>query len=523
MSRVKFIADEEAAMMIEDNSSLCVNGFVQCSIPEELFKAVENRFLETGHPRSIKLMFTASVGCGEEGGINHFAHEGLIRETYGAHYGVIRKLSPLINENKIKAYNIPQGVIIHLYRAMGGHQPGIITHVGLNTFIDPDFEGGRLNTISDEEQVKKIQIEGKDYLFYKAPKKIDYCLIRGTEADEDGNISFRNEGITLDGLTIAIATRNSGGKVIVQVAHKVKNGTIDPKAVKIPGILVDYAVVAKDKENHKQTGDTYFNEEFVSNRYSTETINQTIKYDVRKIIARRCAMMTNKNYHVLNFGVGMPELVSGVLGEEGIASNFTTTVESGIIGGIALSGPGFGMARYPQAILDAPYQFDFYDGGGIDMAFLGMGEANMNGDINVSKLGSLITGSGGFIDIAQNAKSVVFCGTFTAGGLAVAAKDGKLEIISEGKSKKFVNNLVQVTYAGNLAGKTGQKAYIVTERAVFSITGDGVTLIEIAPGVDLEKDVVGQMEFRPNISEDLKLMDERIFMEEPMGLAENFK
>lgn len=519
MSRVKFISADEAAAMIEDNSDICVNGFVQCSMPQELFKAVENRFLERGHPRNLKLMYSASVGCGEERGINHFAHEGLIRETFGAHYGVIRKLSPLINENKIKAYNIPQGVIIHLYRAMGGHQPGVITHVGLNTFIDPDLEGGKLNSISDEDHIEKIQLEGKDYLFYKTPKRMDYCLIRGTDADENGNISFRNEGITLDGLTIAIATRNAGGKVIVQVDHKVKSGTIDPKAVQIPGILVDYVVVAQDKENHLQTGDVYFDEAYISNIDIVETVKQDIKFDTRKIIARRCAMMPNKDYHVLNFGVGIPELVSGVMGEEGIAFNFTTTVESGIVGGIAQSGSAFGIAKYPEAIIDAPYQFDFYDGGGIDMAFLGMGEANINGDINVSKLGPIITGSGGFIDIAQNAKAVIFCGTFTAGGLKTEAKDGKLNIITEGRAKKFVKDLNQVTYAGKLASQRGQKAYIVTERAVFQITDKGLTLIEYAPGIDLEKDIFGQMEFKPALADDLKLMDKRIFIDEPMGLA----
>lgn len=521
MSRVKFITATEAAALIEDNSDICVNGFVQCSIPQELFKAVEDRFLETGQPRNLKLMYSASVGCGEERGINHFAHEGLIRETYGAHYGVIRKLSPLINENKIKAYNIPQGVIVHLFRAMGAHQPGIISHVGLNTFIDPDLEGGKLNSISDEDHVKKVQIDGKDYLYYKAPERMDYCLIRGTEADENGNISFKNEGITLDGLSIAIATRNAGGKVIVQVDNKVKSGTIDPKAVQIPGILVDYVVVVEDKANHLQTGVTYFDETYISNRSFVEVVKEDIKFDVRKIIARRCAMMPNKDTHVLNFGVGIPEIVSGVLGEEGIAFNFTTTVESGIIGGVAQSGPAFGIAKYPDAILDAPYQFDFYDGGGVDMAFLGMGEANHEGDINVSKLGPIITGSGGFIDIAQNSKCVVFCGTFTAGGLKAEAKDGELVILNEGRAKKFVENLGQVTFAGKLSAQSNQKAYIVTERAVFEIREEGLTLIEIAPGMDLEKDILGQMEFKPVIAEDLKVMDSRIFIDQPMGLDGN--
>jgi propionate CoA-transferase len=462
-------------------------------------------------------MYTGSVGDGEERGINHFAHEGLIRETFGAHYGTIRKLSPLILENKIKAYNIPQGVIIQLYRALGANLPGIITHVGLETFIDTKYEGGKLNKISNEDYVRKIAIDGKDYLYYKNPGKINYALLRGTEADRNGNISFKNEGLRLDSLTIAIACRNSGGKVIVQVEKLVENGDIAPKDVVLPNILVDYVVVVKDKKNHMQTGGTYYNEDFLVNK------NQKSKYefrqlDIRKIIARRCAMFLNKNIRVLNFGIGIPEIVSVILDEEQIAENYVTTIESGIVGGIAQSGLDFGVAKYPEAIIDATYQFDYYDGGGIDMAFLGMGECDRYGNINVSKLGSVVTGSGGFIDIAQNSKTVIFTGTFTAGGLKVDVTNGRLNIIKEGKSKKFVNNAAQITYAGSYGFKSGQTVYVVTERAVFELCENGFKLIEIAPGINLEKDILEQMEFMPEISHELKIMDKRIFGDKLMGL-----
>ena len=517
MSWVKIITAEDAANLIEDNASVCVNGFVMINAAEELFIAVENRFLETGHPKNLKLMYTGSVGDGEKRGINHFAREGLIRETFGAHYGTIRKLSPLILENKIKAYNISQGVIIQLYRALGANLPGIITHVGLETFIDPKYEGGKLNEISDEDYVKRIAIDGKDYLYYKNPGKINYALLRGTESDKNGNISFKNEALRLDSLTIAIACRNSGGKVIVQVEQLVENGDIAPKDVVLPNVLVGYVVVTKDEENHMQTGGTYYNEDFLVNKCK-KTKCELKQLDIRKVIARRCAMFLNKDTRVLNYGIGIPEAVSAILDEEHIAQNYVTTIESGIVGGIAQSGLDFGVAKYPEAIIDATYQFDYYDGGGIDMAFLGMGECDRYGNINVSKLGNTVTGSGGFIDIAQNSKTVIFTGTFTAGGLKVDVTNGVLSIIQEGKYKKFVNNVAQITYAGSYGYKSGQTVYVVTERAVFKLSENGFKLIEVAPGVNLEKDVLEQMEFIPEISHELKIMDKRIFSDKLMGL-----
>ena len=518
MSKVKIITSQQAAHLIMDNSSVCVNGFVMVNAAEELFVAVEDLFLKTGHPRNLKLMYTGSVGDGEERGINHFAHEGLIRETFGAHYGTIRKLSPLILQNKIKAYNIPQGVIIQLYRALGANLPGIITHVGLETFIDPKYEGGKLNSISDEDYVKRIEVDGKDYLYYKNPGKINYALLRGTESDENGNISFKNEGLSLDSLTIAIACKNSGGKVIIQVERMVKNGEINPKDVVIPNILIDYVVVCSDKKYHMQTGGTHFNEDFLLNKTIENNIKKHEKLDIRKIIARRCAMFLNKDIRVLNFGIGIPEIVSQILDEEQIAQNYVTTIESGIIGGIAQKGLDFGVAKYPEAIIDATYQFDFYDGGGIDMAFLGMGECDRYGNINVSKLGNVVTGSGGFIDIAQNSKAVIFTGTFTAGGLEIDITNGKLHIIKEGKNKKFVNDVSQITYAGSYGFNSGQKVYVVTERAVFELCEKGFKLIEIAPGINLEKDILSQMEFMPEISHELKIMDLIIFNDKLMGL-----
>ena len=464
-------------------------------------------------------MFTGSVGDGTERGINHFAHEGLIRECFGAHYGVMRKLSPLILENKIKAYNLPQGITMQLYRAMGAHQPGIITHVGLNTFVDPDQSCGQLNEISDERYVKKVQLDGKDYLFYKTPDKIDFALIRGTEADEDGNISLRGEALKLDGIPIAIATHNTGGKVIVQVERIVKRGTIDPKVVHIPRTWVDYVCVAQDKENHIQTASTYYDESFCSSAVCVEKKKKELPLNIRKLVARRCALLLKKEDYILNFGIGVPEMVSAVLEEEGVLQDYVTTIESGVIGGEAQGGADFGIAKSPEALITAENQFDFYQGGGVDTAFLGLAQCDKEGNINVSKFGStLVTGSGGFIDIAQNSKTVIFCGTFMVKGTEISIEDGQLKIEKEGSGGKFLDAVEQITYSGAYARTSGQRAYAVTERAMFRMSEEGLVVEEIAPGIDLEKDVLAHMEFEPRISEHLKTMDEKIFSESLMGM-----
>lgn len=520
MSKVRFITARQAADLIEDRSNLCVNGFLMTNAAEELFKAVESRFLETGHPKDIKLMFTGSVGDGSERGINHFAHEGLIRECFGAHYGVMRKLSPLIIGNKIKAYNLPQGITVQLYRAMGSRQPGIISHVGLGTFADPDLDGGRLNAVSDEEYVRKIEIDGKPYLFYKTPDRIDYAMVRGTEADEDGNISMRKEALRGDSIPIAIAAKNTGGKVIVQVSRIVRRGSIDPKAVLLPRNLVDYVVVEQDPANHMHTQTTLYNEEFYrADGARTAVQEPPLPLSAKKVAARRSAMLLDRDDYILNFGVGVSDMVSTILKEEGVTEGFLQTAESGIIGGISQSGGDFGVAKNPEALVDVANQFDFYQGGGIDAAFLGLAQCDKEGNINVSKFGNtLVTGSGGFGDIAQNAKKVVFCGTFMVKPGKYRIENGKLEILEEGKGAKFLDRVEQITYSGRYARSCGQKAYAVTERCVLRLDQDGWTLIETAPGIDLERDILAHMDFMPMVSADMTQMPSCLFREEKMGL-----
>lgn len=522
MGRVKFVSTKEAAAMIPDGASIGTVGFMLIGAAEEIWIEIEKRFLETGHPKNISIFWASGVGDGGTvRGMNHICHEGLLAKAIGGHYGLIKKLIPMVVENKIQAYNLPQGVMCQMFRDMAAKKPGTISHVGLGTFVDPDYEGGKLNAITTEDIVQKIKLDGKDYLFYKA-QPINVAIIRGTEADENGNISSRKECLTLEHLACAMACKNNGGLVIAQVEKVVKNGTIPPKDVKIPGVMVDVVAVVSDVKNHMQTSGTQFNEDFISATGVFKQEPRKLPLDERKVIARRSAMQLKPNMVVLNYGIGYPEAVAAVLKEEEIEQYFTATVEPGVIGGTAQGGLDFGASIAPQAIIDEPYQFDFYDGGGVDCTFLGMAQCDADGNLNVSKFGPRIAGCGGFIDISQNAKECVFCGTFTAGGLEVKVENGRLVIVKEGKAKKFIKKVEQITFNGKYERQKNKRITLVTERAVFEWRPEGLTLTEIAPGVDLQKDILAQMEFKPLIAKDLKTMDPAIFREEIMGLREKF-
>ncbi|MGE5386928.1 MAG: acyl CoA:acetate/3-ketoacid CoA transferase [Betaproteobacteria bacterium] len=517
MGRVKFVSSREAADMIPDGARIGTCGFMLTGAAEEIWLQLGKRFLETGAPRNIGLMWASGVGGVEERGFNHLCHEGLLGRLVGGHFGLIKKISPLIVNNKVAAYNFPQGVLAQMFRDMAAGKPGVLTHVGLGTFVDPEHGGGKLNALATEDIVVKMNVDGKELLYYRA-QPINVAVIRGTEADENGNISLRKEALTLEHVSVATAARNNGGLVIVQVERIVKNGTIPPKDVRIPGIMVDVVAVVDDVKNHMQTAGTQYNEDFISASGIFHAEAKALPLDERKVIARRSAMQLGPEKFVLNYGIGYPEAVSAVLAEEDVAERFTATVEPGVVGGIAQGGYNFGSALSPQAIIDEPYQFDFYDGGGIDCTFLGMAQCDAEGNLNVSKFGTRVAGCGGFIDISQNAKECVFCGTFTADGLEVEIKDGRVNILREGRVKKFIKKVEQITFNGKFESRKNKTITLVTERAVLELRPEGPTLTEIAPGIDLERDILAQMDFRPLIAAPLKRMDASIFQDAPMNL-----
>ncbi len=510
----KIITAAEAAALVRSGDTITTSGFVGIGVPDELLKAIADRFQDTGDPRDLTLFFAAGQGDGKTRGLNRLGADGLLKRVIGGHWGLIPKVAELALSGRIEAWNLPQGVISHMYRDIAAGKPGTLTRVGLGTFVDPRRDGGRINDISTDEIVRLMPVDGEDYLFYRS-FPIDVALLRGTTTDEDGNITMEREALILDNLSQAMAVHNSGGVVIVQVERVAAARSLDPRRVILPSALVD-AVVIASPENHMQTYATAYSSTFSAALKAPEGALPPMALDTRKIIARRVSFDLPVN-GVVNLGIGMPEGVACVAGEEGLLNHLTLTTEPGVIGGQPASGLDFGAAVNTSAIVAQNHQFDFYDGGGLDMACLGMAEVDREGNVNVSRFGPKLAGAGGFINISQNAREVVFAGTMTAGGLEVAITDGELKIVTEGRARKFIGDVEQVTFAGRLAAESGRSVQYVTERCVFNLTSDGLELTEIAPGIDPERDIFPQMGFRPIWSTPLQ-MDPRIFREGPMNL-----
>jgi propionate CoA-transferase len=488
----RVVGADEAVAAVPAGATVAVGGFVGAGHPEALTAALERRFLAGGGPSGLTLVYAAGQGDRGMRGLNHLAHAGLLRRVIGGHWNLAPRLGQLALAGEIEAYNLPQGVISVLLREIAAGRPGVFTRVGLETFVDPVHGGGRLNARTTEPLVERVTIDGETWLRYRA-FPVHAALIRATTADRRGNLSFEREGLIGEVLPLAQAAHNHGGVVVAQV-ERIVDAISDPKAVRVPGLLVDRIVVAGPGE-HPQTFGEDFNSEFVESD-GAAPMPAGLSAPERRVIGAR-ALREIRRGEVVNLGIGLPEAVAALAAERGRLGDFTLTVESGPTGGLPAGGLSFGCSHRPEAIIDQPAQFDFYDGGGLDVAVLGAAEVGEDGSVNVSSLGGRFAGVGGFVNIAQSARRVVFCCPFRGDGLEVAVAGGRLRIVREGGRTKFVRRVRQVCFHGPSAVARGQEVIYVTERAVFGLVRGGLRLLELAPGVDAARDLWPGMEFGP--------------------------
>ncbi len=510
---MRVISFEEAVSYVHNNDTVMIGGSGGGhAVPEALIVALGDRFEKHQSPKQITLFHPVGIGDNISQGVGHLSHPGMVKRIITGALVNSPIFQEYAKEDKVEAYTLPQGTLSQLVREMAAGRPGLITKTGMHTYIDPRQLGGRQSECAAESLVELIELDGQEWLFYK-PYKIDVAFLRGTTADEEGNITMEREAVFGEMLSMAQATHNNGGIVIVQVARLAERNTLPAKQVKIPGMLVDLVVVDPDQRQ------TYLMD--YSPAYAGEVkvpVNDItpLPFDARKIIARRAALELFQGA-ICNLGSGVSTGIATIAAEEEILGRIVLTNEQGLIGGAPSSDAG--AAINYTSIVEQPYQFDFYDGGGLDLAFLSFAQVDAKGNVNVSRFNGRIIGVGGFVNISQYAKKVIFSGTFTAGKLNIDWIDGQTHIMNEGKFKKLLTEVEQISYSGPFAQERGQEALYITERAVFRRGPEGVELIEIAPGIDLQTQILDQMEFKPSISPVLKEMDPRIFRDEPMNLS----
>jgi propionate CoA-transferase len=495
--QVAFLTVEEAIRRIPDGATVAAQGFGIIDATDVFCAEIERQFLAQGHPRALTFVHASGLSDKVQG-VERLVHPGLLRRVIGSHWGWAPRTARLIAENGCEAFCLPQGQMARLYQAIAAGNPGLLTPIGLHTFVDPRVEGGKLNECTQSlcNMVDLVRVDGKEYLLYRA-FPIDVALIRGTRADAGGNISQVGAALKLETLSMAQAARASGGMVLALVDQVLAEGAIPPYDVAVPGLLVDAVV-----ERTPQVGATV--------QAPSEVARADALAGLRGIIGRRAAQELYTGA-IVNLGTGIPaDTLPAAAAEQGLVNAIVLTVESGVIGGLPRGGVDFGLADQPQAIIPQTSQFDFYNGGGLDMTFMGMAEVGATGDVNVSRFGGRVIGCGGFIDITQATRKVVFCGAFADDGLVVEANDGRLQILHEGRLRKFVKDVAQVTFSSRFAHAQGTDVLYITERAVFRLVENGLVLCEVAPGVDVEREILSRMDARPAVG-DLKLMDAALF------------
>lgn len=519
MIKVKVLKPEDVTAQIEDGMTVCTIAMTLVSAAESILKNIEHSFVTTGHPCDLTVLHSCGQGDRKDG-LLHLAHEKLTKRIIGSHWGLMPGWMKLIANNQVEAYCMPQGQIAQLYRSMACGLPGKISKVGLGTFVDPRYEGGKMNTRTKplEDLISVMKIDGEEYLFYKQVP-IDICIIRGTECDEMGNLTTDEEAMKLEVLEGVLACKRFKGKVFAQVKRIVQTGTLNPKNVTVPGVFIDGVVVCDNPlVDHRQSSSWYFDPSYSGQSRVVADSIEPLPLTVRKVIGRR-ALEEVRPGNIINLGTGIPnDVVGNIANEEKINDDIMITVESGIYGGVQSGGIDFGVGKNLYAMITHVQQMDFYDGAGVDVTFMGFGELDGEGNINATKMGPRCTGAGGFLDITQNAKKIIFCGTFTASGCEFTFEDHSLHIVKEGKIRKMVKEVAQYSFNGKIAREKGQEVWIVTERAVFKLVPEGVKLVELARGVDLQKDVLDLMDFKPIMDEEIKTIDPDIYNDGEYGL-----